>query len=177
MGPPPPHGRHCSRLILPRLERPVLFFYNCRGLGGDSRRRRATSSSSCSSRAFHECGGFDLRVRAEGEGTGRDAGSGGACPNCGSPLKVPDVPAPSKASARRPLEVAEPGYHLEPGNEASVHVPSRSGPVRDRPLPGTFVERKKATSMADGVLPALEIPRRTGSRALPIRCEEPRAWA
>jgi hypothetical protein len=96
-----------------------------------------------------ECG---LKVKAPGAAPGRV----GRCPNCGSQLKVPELPAPKNAGAERPREIVEPGYHLEAEIEASVHVPSRRGPIADRPLPGTFVERKNATSLADGVLPALE---------------------
>jgi len=114
-----------------------------------------------------ECG---LQVNAPGATPGRV----GRCPNCGSQLKVPEVPRPSKAIVERPRELAEPGYDLGPGNQASVHVPSRSAPVRDRPLPGTFVERKKTASLADGVLPALEHPETNwfASFAYPLRGAE-----
>ena len=104
---------------------------------------------------------------------GATPGRVGRCPNCGGRSRCPTC-RPRKLRLKQPREAAESGYRLEPENEASVHVPSRSRPVPDLPPRGTFVERKRPTPMADGFLPALDRPETSwfASISYPLRGAE-----
>jgi hypothetical protein len=98
-----------------------------------------------------ECG---LRVKAPGATPGRV----GRCPNCGGPLKMPEVASPRQVSVKEEGTAGEPGYHLDPVKEASLLVPSRSRPIPGGPSRAVFTERKRTTPAADGLLPVLDRP-------------------
>ena len=72
---------------------------------------------------------------------------------------MPESPAPQQPRAQQPREADQPGgYQLEPVQEASLLVPSRSRPIAASPSRGVFVERKSTAPMANGFLPALDRP-------------------
>jgi hypothetical protein len=99
-----------------------------------------------------ECG---LRVKAPGATPGRV----GRCPNCGSPLTMPESPAPRQTRVKKPSEPdVSGGYQLEPVKEVSLLVPSRARPILESPSRGVFVERKSTAPMASGFLPVFNQP-------------------
>ena len=72
---------------------------------------------------------------------------------------MPESPVPQQLRVKKPRESTEQGgYQLEPVQEASVLVPSRSRPIADSPSRSAFVERKSITPTANGFLPALDRP-------------------
>ena len=109
-----------------------------------------------------ECG---LRLKAPGATPGRV----GRCPSCGGSLRVPDAPASRRPVDKKTREDANAngGYQLQPTNEASILVPNRTGPLPDAPAGGVFVERKRPTSMVDGLLRVLAEPETTLVASIP----------
>jgi hypothetical protein len=96
--------------------------------------------------------GCGLRVRAPDATPGRV----GRCPNCGGELRVPDLPPPVAKRALPATDGGGGGYGLERVKEPTVRSRRPARPAEVTPPRASFIERKAAAPMADGLLPTLE---------------------